>query len=181
MMQTGWNRNREFAERIQQRYGRDGMGYYGKSLVYRREKREISQVNIQKNISQVFSDSFDQRMKQYEQKYYQIITNRERQHFLRTMETIYSQPGEKKQLVYMLQKLGVMTRGQREWKESRKRLDRYEEELSVLKRQIHFQEEYLVRRGDTGDRPQFVRDVTREVIKNIKNEMRLERLRCGVN
>ncbi len=181
MENSGQKRNQEFTERIRKRHEIQQAAFYWESLTYFARKKADSQVHIQKNLSQLISNSFHQKIRQYEEKYYRLVTNQDNRRFLHIMEGIYNQPGEKKQLVHLLRKFGVVTQEQKEWKENMQRLKQYEEELSILRKQIRQQEEYFIRQKTTETKPQLVSDITREVMRSIKQEIRLERLRCGTD
>lgn len=178
---TGSRRNWEFAEQLQKRHQIQQTNDYWENLIYLNRKKPASQVDIHKNLSQFISNSFYQKIRQYEEKYYRVVTNQDNRRFLHTMERIYNQPGEKKQLVHLLRKFGIVTREQKEWKDHTERLKRYEEELVLIQKQIMQQEEYLVRLKTTEIRPQFTAEITHEVMQNIKKEIRLERLRHGMD
>ncbi len=173
--------NQQFAERIMSRHALDIPRYYWGNLVYRRVKRELSQTYVSNSLSQTMKNFFDRRMKQYEKKYYRIITNQDGQRLLSTVREIYSRPEDKKQFIYLLNRLGVVTQGRKEWQENIVRLQRYEEEITLLKKQMKQQEEYLIRWKHMEVTPQSTTNITREVMQNIKREIRLERLRCGTN
>ena len=97
------------------------------------------------------------------------------------MEQIYNQPGEKKQLVHVLKKLGVVTKSQAEWQEAANTLRRYEEELVQLKRRISSQEEHILKIRNREEQAVSTKAITREVMENIKKEIRMERLRYGLD
>ncbi len=192
---SGRNRNQEFSERIRKRYEMDTAAVYWGSLVYYIMKTQGPEINLQKNLSRVIENIFHQKVRLYEQKYYKIInpfqnsapladktvTRLERRRLIKTIGNIYSQPGEKKQLVYLLSKLGVVTEGQREWRENIRRIKNYEEELTFLKKQLRLQEESIVKLKRTEMEPKLLANLKREVINNIKQEIRLERLRYGID
>ncbi len=173
--------NQQFAERIMGRHGLDIPSYYWGNLVYHRVKRELTQTYVQNNLSRTMMNFFDRRMKQYEKKYYRIITNQDSQRLLSTVREIYSRPEDKKQFVYLLNKLGVVTQERKEWRENIIRLQKYEEELTLLKKQIKQQEEYFVKWQHVEAAPRSVSNITQEVMRNIKREIRLERLRSGMD
>ena len=134
------DRNQAFAERIRKRYGRTSNPSWG-TLVYRKQQKAVSQIHIHKNWQQFVSNTVEQKMQRYEKKYYQRIEGRDRNRLLRSVEEIYRHPGEKKQLVHLFRKFGVVTGEHREWQENSRRMSRYEEELTVLHKQFRQQEE----------------------------------------
>ncbi len=169
-----------FAEKIRGRYCRETLAeYFRDSLVYYRGKKTQNTV-VNKQITQVFSKEFDNRFQQYEKKYYQYVTTRDDRKLIRTMEQIYNQPGEKKQLIYLMNKLGIVNKSQKEWQETKKSLKEYGEELLQLRRQIRYQEEVIRRQKSEGVRPLSMGDITREVMEHIRGEIRMERLRYGL-
>lgn len=174
------NRNQAFAEQIRQRYERVN-NYFGSNLVYRKQQKNASQLHIHKNWQSYVSNMLAQRALRYEKKYYQTIEGRDRNRLLRSVEEIYRHPGEKKQLIHLFRKFGLVSREHREWQESSRRLSRYEEELSVLHRQFREQEEYLLRLKQMENEPQILSKISRLVMQKIKNEIQLERMRHGQN
>lgn len=172
------DRNQKFAEQILKRYGRTS-NHSWETLVYRKQQKAVSQIHIHKNWQQFVSNTVEQRMQRYEKKYYQTIEGRDRNRLLRSIEEIYKQPGEKKQLVHLFQKFGFVTREHREWQENSRRLSHYEEELSALHRQFRQQEEYLIRLKRMEHEPQMISEISRLVMKKIKKEIQLERMRHG--
>lgn len=176
-MVTGYNR--EFVDRILQRYQTDGTGYFaGSALIHRIQKDRIRFSLNQKFMKRLLTKEIYKWIKKYEQKYYQKITNADNRRFIRTVEQIYSQPGDKKQLLYMFQKLGVITKNQSEWQETKLVLKQHEEEMMKLRRQISLQEKIITRLSVQEDSIS-VKGLTREVMERIKSEIRMERLRYG--
>lgn len=173
------DRNQAFAEQIVQRYERTSVHCFGSDLVYRKPQKTASQLHIHKNWQSFVSNILAQRVLWHEKKYYQTIEGRDRNRLLRSVEEIYRHPGEKKQLVYLFRKFGMVSREHREWQENSRRLFRYEEELSVLRRQFHEQEEYLIRLKQMENEPQILSKMSRLVMQKIKKELQLERLRHG--
>lgn len=173
------DRNQAFAEQIVQRYERKSVHYFGSDLVYRKPQKTVSQLHIHKNQQQFVSNIVEQRIQRYEKKYYQTIEGRDRNRLLQSVEEIYRHPGEKKQLVYLFRKFGLVSREHREWQESSRRLSQYEEELAVLHRQFREQEEYLLRLKTIENEPQILSKMSRLVMQKIKKELQLERLRHG--
>lgn len=172
--------NSRFVNGIMNRYTTEpGRGTAG--FVYRKEKNEKMTSLNQKFVKRLMAREIYVKIKQYERKYYQYITNKDNRKFIRTVEQINSQPQEKKQLVYILQKMGVMTSGQKEWQETRQLLRTYEEELIRLKKQIQIQEESVLKLTVKEEQQPSVKVLTRQVLENIKNELRFERLRYGLD
>lgn len=173
-------KNSKFVNGIMNRYqtkaGRGNAGF-----VYRMEKKEtISSLN-QKFIKRLMAKEVYVRIKQYQKKYYQYVTNRDNRRFIHTVEQINNQPQEKKQLVYILQKMGVVTKEKKEWQETRQLLRTYEEELMRLKKQIQIQEESVLKLTVKEEQQLSAKALTRQVIENIKSELRFERLRYGLD
>ena len=83
--------------------------------------------------------------------------------------------------MHLLKKLGVVTKSQKEWQETRKTLKKYEEELVQLKRRIASQEEYFLKIRNREEKAVSTKTITREVMENIKREIRMERLRYGLD
>ncbi len=180
--QCGMTKNSEFVNIIMAKYQRDASGnFFGLALVYRRQKKEPGGTVVRQNISRLVTQEFYTRMKRYENRYYQRITSRDNRKLIQTMEQIYNQPGEKKQLVHVLKKLGVVTKSQAEWQEAGNTLRRYEEELVQLKRRISSQEEHILKIRNREEQAVSTKAITREVMENIKKEIRMERLRYGLD
>ncbi len=171
--------NQEFTDKIRSRYEKKAAFYLGENLVYRQRQKTGLQININKNLNQLISNTFDQRMKQYEKKYYQTVAAQDRHFLLRTVEAIYRHPGEKKQLIHLLQRFGVVTQGQKEWRENNRKMSRYEEELSLLRKELQRQEEYLKKLRQQESGTQVISRVSHVVMQNIKKEIRMERMRYG--
>ena len=170
-----------FAAGIAGKYQENGTGaYYSAALVYRR-KRNNAVTTQQQAATRFFTNEFQTRMQRYEKKYYQYVTNRDERKFIRTIEQIYNQPGEKKQLIHLFHKLGMINRDGKEWQKTKNSLKQYEEELTQLRRKMEQQEEVLRRREVTEITPRSVKYITREVMEHIRNEMRMERLRYGLD
>lgn len=172
--------NREFVNGILERYRADEVDYYlGTSLVYRM-KKERSRLSLsQKFIKRLLAKEIYVWMKKYEQKYYQKITNEDNRRFIHTVEQIYSQPGDKKQLIYMFQKLGVVTKNQSDWQETQQSIQRYEEEITRLRQQVKLQENSIIKLSVQEENHISSKELTREVMERIKSEIRMERLRYG--
>lgn len=180
--QYGMTKNSEFVNEIMAKYQRAVSGNsYGLVLVYHRQKKETGGTVVKQNISRLVNQEFYTRIKRYENRYYQRVTSRDNRKLLQTIEQIYNQPGEKKQLVHVLKKLGVVTKSQKEWQETRKTLKKYEEELVQLKRRIASQEEYFLKIRNREEKAVSTKTITREVMENIKREIRMERLRYGLD
>lgn len=180
--QSGMTKNSEFVNGIMAKYQRDVSGNsFGLALVYRRQKKESGSTVVRHNISQLVTREFYTRMKQYENRYYQRITSQDNRKLIQTIEQIYNQPGEKKQLVHVFQKLGVVIKDRKEWQETRNTLKQYEEELVQLKRRVSSQEEHILKVRNQEEREVSTKAITREVMENIKKEIRMERLRYGLD
>lgn len=180
--QSGMTRNSEFVNGIMEKHQRNVPGnFFGLALVYRRQKKESGGTVVRQSISRLVTQEFFTRMKRYENRYYQRITSRDNRKLIQTMEQIYNQPGEKKQLVHVFQKLGVVTKSQAEWQEARNTLRKYEEELVQLKKRISSQEEHMLKIRNQEERAVSTKAITREVMENIKKEIRMERLRYGLD
>lgn len=173
------NRYADFAKRIRKRYETGIKNMFWESLVFHRVKEGTSHVQIIKNMSRTITNFVEQRIRLYENNYYKINTKQENGRLLQTIERVYSQPGEKKQLVYLLGKLGVVTKEQRQWQENNSRLQRYEEMVTRLNRKLKLQEEELLRLKEIRVEPVLLRKLTREVVRSIRAEARRERLRSS--
>ena len=97
-------------------------------------------------INKLFTREFYKRIRLYENRYYQTVTSQDNRKFIRTIEQIYNQPGEKKQLIHLFKKFGVVTNNEKEWQETKRTMNRYEEELFRLKKQLELQEESVVKK-----------------------------------
>lgn len=182
LKQSEMTKNSEFVNKITKKYQRDVSGNsFGLALVYRRQKKESGGTVVRQNISRLVTQEFYTRMKRYENRYYQRITSQGNRKLIQTIEQIYNQPGEKKQLVHVLKKLGVVTKSQGEWQETRKTLQQYEEELVQLKRRIASQEEYFLKIRNREEKEVSTKAITREVMENIRREIRMERVRYGLD
>lgn len=176
------NKHIAFAKGIMDRYRQEPPGYdYGISVVHRKKKGVSVNVDVHRQLSQMFTREFYQRIRQYENRYYRTVTNQDNRKFIRTLEQIYNQPGEKKQLVHLFKRLGVVTKNQQEWQETRRRLAQYEEELVRLRKQIELQEECVHRREKEEIQTVSVKKITGEVMEKIRQEIRMERLRYGLD
>lgn len=174
--------NHEFVNRILKRYRTGDMDYYrSASIVYRVRKENSGTRLDQRFVKRLLSKEIYVRVKHYEKKYYQQVTHKDNRKFIRTVEQIYSQPGDKKQLVYMFQKLGVVTRNQDEWKKTKKTLEQYEEEIMKLKKQVRMQEDSITKLTVKEEKRISTKVLTREVMDRIKSEIRMERLRYGLD
>ncbi len=170
-----------FALKIREKYeDRAPGGYYGASLVYRREKKAGGTV-IKQNLNQFFTREFETRLMRYEKKYYQYVTSRDDSRWIQTLEQISVQPGEKKQLIHLFSKLGVVNRYNREWQETEKSLRKYEEEFVRIRRQFKYQEELIRKQRAEELSPVSMRNITREVMEHIRREIHFERLRYGLD
>ncbi len=172
-------RNKRFVDGILGKYQRQLQPDYGKMLVYRKRRRPADKINIDNRLYKLVEQTLNNRILQYEQKYYHTVTSKDNRRFIRTVEQIYNQPGEKKQLIHLFQKLGVVTKDRRDWKETVKTVKRYEEELVVLKKKLSQQEETILRMK-TEEKPQIsTKYLTDAVMENIRREIRMERMRYG--
>lgn len=181
MQQYGIEKNKEFVKRLQNKYRKKATAGYGISLVYRKLGNKTWHTDMHQHLSTLITNTVYQKIQQYEKKYYHSVTNQDRKKLLATMEVIYSQPGEKKQLVHFMHKLGVVTKEEKTWKDTEKRLREYEEEMVKLRKCITAQEETIVKLKRTEEKEFSVKEIKREVIQDIRQEMRLERLRCGLD
>lgn len=180
--QSGMTKNSEFVNKIMGKYQRDVSGNsFGLTMVYRRQKKESGSTVVKQNISRLVTQEFYTRLKRYENRYYQRITSQDNRKLIQTIEQIYNQPGEKKQLMHVFKKLGVVTKSQEEWQETRKTLKQYEEELVQMKRRIASQEEYFLKIRNHEEKAVSTKAIAREVMENIRKEIRMERLRYGLD
>ena len=174
----GVEKNNKFVNGIIEKYQSDRMkNYYGPALIYHKHKKGIGDTIVKQSMNQLITKEFYTRMKYYEKRYYQYVTSQDNRKLIRTIEQIYNQPGEKRQLIHVFKKLGIVTKNQKEWREARQALKKYEEELIQLKKQIKYQEEYFLKIKNTEEKPASAKTITREVMENIKREIRMERLR----
>lgn len=174
--------NREFVDGILKRHRTEKPDYFqGASLAHRIQKDRSRLSLSQKFVKRILAKEVYIQLRKYEQKYYQRVTNEDNRRFIRTVEQIYNQPGDKKQLTYMLQKLGVVTRNQSEWQETTQTIQRYEEEITRLKKQIKLQEESITNLNVQQENHISAKELTREVMEKIKSEIRMERLRYGLD
>lgn len=175
-------KNKEFVNGIMEKYHSNKMGHcYGSVLIYYKQKKGTGNTIIKQGLNQWITKEFYTRIKQYENRYYQYVTSQDNRKLLRTMEQIYNHPGEKRQLIHIFKKLGVVTRNQKEWQETRQVLKKYEEELTQLRRKIKYQEEYFLKLKKSEEKQITTKDIAREVIENIKREIQMERLRYGLD
>lgn len=182
MGQYNMKKNSEFVNGIVGKYQRDWTeNYYGPVLIYRKPKRETGSTIIKQNLNRMITKEFYTRIKHYENKYYQQVTSLDNRKLIHTIEQIYNQPGEKRQLIHIFKKLGVVTKNQREWQETRQVLKKYEEELIQLKRKIKYQEEYFLKLENREGQQLSTKSIAREVMESIKREIQMERLRYGLD
>lgn len=182
MGQYNLKKNSEFVNGIVAKYQRNQTeNYYGPVLIYRKQKKETGNTIIKQNLNRIITKEFYTRIKHYENKYYQQVTSLDNRKLIQTIEQIYNQPGEKRQLIHVLKKLGVVTKNQREWQETRQILKKYEEELTQLKREITYQEEYLLKLENKEGQRLSTKLIAREVMESIKREIQMERLRYGLD
>lgn len=173
--------NREFADKIVRKYESQMPEFYRSLLVYRKQAGTVNKVDIYQNISRQLTQKFYERISQYEKRYYQTVTNQDNRKWLSTMEHIYNQPGDKKQLIHLFQKLGVVTKSQKDWQETRQILKRYEEELIKLKKQVNLSEEHYQKKEIEVPQQASAKQIKQEIIDSIKREIRLERIRYGLD
>lgn len=173
--------NREFADTIVKKYRSEAPEFYRSLLVYRRQVGTVNKVAFYQNISKQITQKLYDRLHQYEKKYYQTVTNQDNRKWLSTMEHIYNQPGDKKQLIHLFKRLGVVTKDQRDWQETNQLLRKYEEELIKLKKQVEFTEEHYKKTNMEEKQPVSSKQLKQEIIDSIKREIRLERIRYGLD
>lgn len=179
MEYSGIERNRSFADRILKKYQRRMKHEYGISLVYRKKEQPDGKAAAYNRLYQLLTKAFNNRISQYEQKYYHTITNQDNRRFIQTIEQIHNQPGEKKQLIHLFGRLGVVTRNQKEWRETRQTVRQYEEELIMLKRKIKQREEMVLQMKRKEIPEVSIKHLTQIVMENIRREIRMERMRYG--
>lgn len=170
----------DFAAGILAKYQGGTSGYYSRLLVYYRAKR-TGDTFSRETLNRYFMKEFTFRLQQYEKKYYQHVTNKDDRRFLYTVEHIYNQPGEKKQLTYLFRRFGLVSREQGEWQETQQNLKRYEEELVSLKRKLQYQEEEARRQRVSQESSFSIKSITREVMEQLRRELRMERLMYGLD
>ncbi len=176
------NRHAAFAKRIMGRYQNvQTCGYYGLTVVHRRKKENSVRMEGHWQINRIFTREFYKRIRLYENKYYQTVTSQDNRKFIRTIEQIYNQPGEKKQLIHLFKKFGVVTNNEGEWQETKLTMKRYEEELFRLKRQLELQEESVVKKKSQEIQQISTKKIMKEVVEYVKQEMKMERLRYGLD
>lgn len=181
MKYSGVERNKSFTDRILTKHQRKVRLQYGISLVFQKKRSAGHKAFTYNQLQQMLTKAWNSRILQYEQKYYQTITSRDNRKFIQIVEQIHNQPGEKKQLIHLFQKLGVVTRNQKEWQETRQTVRKYEEELLMLKRKL-WQQEEMVLQMKREEVPQIsIKHLTDVVMENIKREIRLERMRYGLD
>lgn len=172
-------RNKRFVDEILGKYQRGYKTDYGSLLVHRKRKQTADKITLDNRLYKLVEQTFNSRISQYEQKYYKTVTSQDNRKFIKTVEQIYNQPGEKKQLIHLFQKLGVVTKNRKEWQETRQTVRRYEEELVILKKKLTQQEEMILRLKQE-ERPQIsAKHLTEMVMENIRREIRMERMRYG--
>lgn len=176
---SGMERNRDFAERILTKHQRGTQKYLGIPLIYHRKKTVADKTEIYNRLNRFLSTELNYRISQYEKKYYQNITNQDNRRFIQTIEEINNQPGEKKQMILQLRKLGVLTQSNKEWQDTKQTIKRYEEELIMLNRRIKLQEEMVLQMKSRETPEISAKSITDTVMENIKREIRLERMRYG--
>lgn len=176
------NKYSAFAKQIMNKYENElPHSYYGLSLVHRKKRDHSVKVDVYRQMNHIFNREFYRRIRQYENRYYQTVTSQDNRKFIQTMEQIYNQPREKKQLIHLFKKLGVVTKNQEEWRETRQTMMRYEEELLRLKKYLEMQEESVVKRKKEEIQEISTKKVVREVLEHVKQEIKMERLRFGLD
>ncbi|MCM1180667.1 MAG: hypothetical protein NC347_10455 [Clostridium sp.] len=179
MEYSGIGRNQNFTDKIMQKHRGVAKRGYGISLIYRKNRQPTGNMTAYNQLYQKLTKVFNSRILQYEQKYYHNLTSRDNRRFIQIIEQIHNQPGEKKQLVHLLHKLGVVTGDQKEWQETKQTVRKYEEELAILKRKVRQQEEMVLQMKRKEALPISVKHLTDMVMENIKREIRIERMRYG--
>ena len=172
-------RNQSFTDMILKKHQGVVQHGYGSFLVHRKKKPITGKMTAYNQIYQELTKVFNSRILQYEQKYYRTITSQDNRRFIRMIEQIHNQPGEKKQLVHLFGKLGVVTRNQKEWQETKHIVRKYEKELTMLKRKLCQQEEMILRMRGEETLQVSAKKLTSMVMENIKREIRIERMRYG--
>ncbi|MCI8509109.1 MAG: hypothetical protein HFJ06_11180 [Lachnospiraceae bacterium] len=176
------NRHVAFAKGIMNKYQNIYSGYYyGSSVVHRRKKENSVRIEDYWQINKIFTREFYKRIRLYENKYYQAVTSQDNRKFIRTIEQIYNQPGEKKQLIHLFKKFGVITNNEEEWQETKLIMKQYEEELFRLKKQLELQEESVVKKKSQEIQQITTKTIMKEVVEYLKQEMKMERLRYGLD
>lgn len=176
------NRHAAFAKKIMSRYQNvKNCGYYGLSLVHRRKKESFVRMESHRQINRIFTREFYKRIRLYENRYYQTVNSQDNRKFIRTIEQIYNQPGEKKQLIHLFKKFGVVTHNEKEWQETKRTMRQYEEELFRLKKKLELQEESVVKKKSQEIQQISTRKIVKEVVEYVKQEMKMERLRYGLD
>lgn len=182
MKQSEMMRNKAFVNRIIKKYGQEKTDrYYRSSLIYRKPQKHFGDTIINENFNRLFAREFHTRIKKYEVAYYRNVTSQDNRKLIRTIEQIYNQPGEKKQLIHVFNRLGVVTESRKVWQETRQTMKLYEEELTQLKRRLQYQEENYLRVHREEEQSVSAKNIVREVMENIRREIRMERLRYGLD
>lgn len=182
MRQSETTKNTAFVNRIIKRYRWEKRDiYYRISLIYQKPQKHFGDTIINENVSRLFAREFQTRIKRYEAAYYRQVTSQDNRRLIQTIEQIYNQPGEKKQLIHIFNKLGVMTENRAAWQETKETIKRYEEELTQIKRQLQYQEENNFRVQRREEQSVSVKNIVSEVMENIRREIRMERLRYGLD
>lgn len=179
---TKRDRNKEFADSIIARHRTDlPQYYYGASLVLLKKKNNTNNRILNQQIQQLTTNIFNRQINQYEKQYYQRVTALDNRKFIRTLEQIYDRPGDKNQLVYLFKKLGVVTKSQREWQDTTRNLKLYQEELVRLEKRVRHQEEWLHKLQKEEPQTISTKKLVREVMDSIQKEIRMERIRYGLD
>ncbi len=169
----------EFATRLIGKYHKESLDFFGSSLIYRTQKEKRQNLYFHRHMERIFNQSLTQRFQQIENRYYQNITSRDHQRLLKNVEQIYRKPGEKKQMLGLMQKLGVVTREEKGWQEIWRRLDEYEEALGALQKQLRHRDIQDQKRERQEHQQPSMREISRSVMQDLRQELRLERMRSG--
>ncbi|MDE6626390.1 MAG: hypothetical protein K2K56_08470 [Lachnospiraceae bacterium] len=182
MKQSVETKNTAFVNKVIKKYEREKTNrYYHSSLIYRKPQKHFGDTIINENVNRFFTREFFTHIKRYEAAYYRNVTSQDNRKLIQTIEQIYNQPGEKKQLIHVFNKLGVVTESREVWQETRQTMKLYEEELTQLKRRLQYQEENYLQMHREEERSVSAKDIVREVMENIRREIRMERLRYGLD
>ncbi|MDE6433949.1 MAG: hypothetical protein K2L07_06930 [Lachnospiraceae bacterium] len=179
MKYSGIVRNQSFTDVILKKHQGVIQHGYGSFLVYRKKRQPAERMTAYNQMYQELTKVFNSRILQYEKKYYHTITSQDNRKFIRMIEQIHNHPGEKKQLVHLFGKLGIVTRNQKEWQETKQIVRKYEEELTMLKRKLCQQEEMVLQMKEKEIIQISAKNLTNMVMENIKREIRIERMRYG--
>lgn len=169
----------EFTRKLMDRHHTKQTEYFGSSLIHRARDKKQQNMSFHQHMERILNQNFAKNFHQIEQKYYQNITGRDHQRLLKNVEQIYRQPGEKKQMLGLLQKLGVVTKEEKGWQELLRRLKEYEDALDQIQKTMRRQEEKEQKRERAEQQLPSVQEISRSVIQDLRQEIRLERMRSG--